>query len=512
VNSRTTTAGSASLEPAADADGSRGQPEGFSALCFTELWERFSFHGMRALLTLFMVAPALSGGLGYSSRKATVIYGNTLLGVYLLPILGGFIADNFIGSRLAVLGGAAAIACGDFALTVRSETAFFSGLVLIAIGTGLLKPNLTTMVGRLYAPGDARRDAGFSLFYMGITFGALTAPFATGFLAQSHEVKDWLSAMGYDPICSWHWGFGAAGAGMTLGLITYGCQNRSLAAVDNPPPPGAPRPWGKLGLVALGTAVLFAAMLASDWLVYPILGAQIAAILYFAARPDLSARRFAVLLVLFTAAEFFWAALGLAGSTVSSFGERLTRLETPVLNLHLPLVHLTLGGVFPPSCFQSANSIFVILLAPGFAWLWIRLGPRQPSGPGKFVIGLLLLGLSFLLMVPAARLTVAGRVSPLWLTGLFFLQTLGELCLMPAGLSAMTRLAPPRLAGLIMGVWFLAATLGTKLAGALSDNSTTTDAGALAELFWRQALALGAGALVLLALARWLRRLMAGVS
>lgn len=500
--------------PTPDTSGLCGHPRGLTVLFFTELWERFSYYGMRALLTIFMVTPVAGGGFGYLDRKATTIYGNYLMSVYLLSILGGFIADNFIGSRFAVLCGGLVIVCGHFSMALPSETTFFLGLGLIALGTGLLKPNISTMVGSLYAPEDERRDAGFSIFYMGINIGAFAAPLVTGYLAQYQSFKDRLTEWGFDPLHSWHWGFGAAGVGMTLGLVIYVWQRRHLAQVGNPPSPAAPKPWGKLGLVALGTAALMAVMVASDycaWLIYLIFGAQIAALIYFALRPDRAGRRLAAILVFCLAAEIFWAVFEQAGSTIALFGERLTRLDTPLLNLKTPLLHLTLGGVFPSAYFQSVNSLFVILLAPAFAWLWIKLGSRQPSSPCKFAAGLIFLGLSFVLMVPAARLTVAGRVSPLWIVGLFFLQTLGEMCLSPVGLSTMTKLAPPKLAGLVMGVWFLATALGNKLAGVLAGGFTAFDAGALAGFFWHQALAVGAGALALLALMPWLKKLMDGV-
>ncbi|MEY4923979.1 MAG: hypothetical protein RL598_498, partial [Verrucomicrobiota bacterium] len=254
-----------------DTGGIGGHPRGLTTLFFTEMWERFSYYGMRALLILFMVKTAADGGLGYDTKKAAAIYGTYTMSVYLLSILGGFIADNFIGARRSVLIGGIIIACGHFAMAFSAQTAFFAGLVLIALGTGLLKPNISTMVGSLYSPTDERRDAGFSIFYMGINIGAFLAPLVTGYLAQSASWKAQLSSWGLDPVHSWHWGFAAAGVGMTLGLVVYVLQRERLAQVGHAPVAenNHGRPWGKLALVALGSLALIAAMKASDQ--YPAL-------------------------------------------------------------------------------------------------------------------------------------------------------------------------------------------------------------------------------------------------
>lgn len=486
-----------------DTGGLGGHPRGLTTLFFTEMWERFSYYGMRALLMLFMVKAAADGGLGFETKRAAAIYGTYTMSVYLLSILGGFIADNFIGARRAVLIGGIIIAAGHFSMAFDSQTTFFAGLVLIALGTGLLKPNISTMVGSLYSPTDERRDAGFSIFYMGINIGAFASPLVTGWLAQSETWKHLLASWGLNPLHSWHWGFAAAGVGMTFGLLNYVLQRDRLAQVGHAPAPEADgsRPWGRLGVVTLGSLVLIAAMKASDQypaVVYALFVLQIAAILFFAFRPDQDSKRLAAILVFFFAAEIFWAIFEQTGSTISLFADRLTRNEV-------------FGSAFPSSWWQSVNSIFVILLAPMFAFLWIKLGPRQPSSPMKFALGLLFVAFSFVLMVPAAKLTAHGLISPLWLVGLFFLQTMGEMLLSPVGLSTMTKLAPPRLLGMVMGIWFLAAAFGNKLAGVLAGEFQAGDAPALAAFFWHQALAVGAFTLVLLALVPWVKKLMGGV-
>jgi len=485
-----------------DASGIGGQPRGLTTLFFTEMWERFSYYGMRALLVLFMTAGLAQGGLGFADKTATDIYGSYTMSVYLLCILGGYLADNFIGARKAVLWGGAIIACGHYSMAIHARSTFFVGLGLVALGTGLLKPNISTMVGSLYSPTDERRDAGFSIFYMGINIGALAAAIVCGFLAQHVWFKNLLAQLGLDPTQSWHWAFGAAGVGMTFGLITYLRRRETLAHVGQTPAlPATGRPWGKLVWVALGSFSLIGIMRLSDehrWIVVALFALQIAAVLFFALRKSEESRRIAAVLVFFTAAQVFWAIFEQAGSSISLFADRLTD-------------NRVLGLIFPSAWWQSINSAWVIALALPFAWLWTKLGHRQPSSPLKFVLGLAFAGLSFVWMVPAARLTVEGRVSPLWLLGLYFLQTVGEMCLSPVGLSTMTKLAPPRLLGLIMGIWFLAAALGNKLAGALAGTFKSDDAASLATFFWQQALWVGGATFILFLLVPWLRRLMGGV-
>ena len=479
--------------------GIAGHPKGLSNLFFAELWERFSYYGMRALLMLFMIAPLAVGGLGFSQPKAAVIYGNYVMSSYMLCILGGFIADNFIGARRAVLIGGFIITAGHYTLALDSVPTFYAGLILIAVGTGLLKPSISTLVGGLYPAGDARRDAGFSLFYMGINIGAFAAPLVTGYLAQDEGFKALLLGWGLDPRHSWHWGFGAAGVGMTLGMWVYIRRLDWVRHVGDAPAENLPRPWGRLVWVALGTVALLALMMQSDehaWLAYGIYSLPVLVVLYFGLlRPDEEGKRIAAIGIFFIAAVLFWAIFEQAGTTLTLFADELTRTEL-------------LGLPFPSSWFQSVNALFVIALAPLFAWLWVALGRRQPSVALKFVLGLAFLGLSFALMVPAAQAIVAGKVSPWWLIGVYFLQTLGEMCLSPVGLSAMSKLAPARLTGLVLGVWFLATSLGNKLSGTLAADFSSKDPTALAHFFRNQAIVVGLMALVLLALVPWVRHLM----
>jgi POT family proton-dependent oligopeptide transporter len=448
-------------------------------LFYAEMWERFSYYGMRALLLLFMITPLAMGGLGFDQKYAAQVYGNYTMASYMVCILGGYLADNFIGARRAVLVGGLIITTGHYALAFDSVPTFYAGLILIALGTGLLKPSISTLVGGLYSHGDTRRDAGFSLFYMGINLGAFAAPLVVGWLAQSESFRVILNGWGLDPTHSWHWGFGAAGIGMTFGMIVYLRRLHWLSHIGHAPAADMPRPWGGLTLVTIGTAGLLAVMIASDYYAWinPIVYAlPVVGIIWFGiVQKDEDSRRIAAILVFFVCAILFWAVFEQAGSSLTLFAEELTRNEL-------------FGRAFPSSWFQSVNSLFILLLAPLFAWLWVRLREQQPSMPMKFVWGLVFLGLSFALLVPAAKLTAEGKVSPWWLIAVYFLQTVGELCLSPVGLSAMTKLAPAKLAGLVMGIWFLGTALGNKLAGVVAAEFNAKDPQALAHFFWQQAL------------------------
>jgi POT family proton-dependent oligopeptide transporter len=478
-------------------------PSGLAGLFFTELWERFSYYGMRALLTLFMVAPIAGGGLAFSTEDAGRIYGNYTMAVYMLAIPGGFIADRIMGARRAVLLGGWTIALGHYALAVPSLATFYLGLLLVALGTGLFKPNISVLVGGLYAPGDLRRDAGFSIFYMGINIGAFIAPLVTGFLAQSMWFKDLLATNGLDPANSWHWGFAAAGFGMTIAMLIFARNAATSPDAQRIDTQSATAPVGSLmrhGAIAVGgTLSLLAIALVSDidgfanlrWL---FLLLPLAGIAYAARQPGTDVQRLAAIGVLFIAAMIFWAIFEQAGTTIALFADKLTRSEV-------------LGVPFPSSWFQAVNPIFVILLAPLFAALWIGLGARQPSPAVKFAFGLLFLSSSFLFMVPAAQLAASGKVSPLWLIGLFFLQTVGELLLSPVGLSTMTKLAPERMTGVVLGVWFLAAAFGNKLAGVLGGGFTSDDPNSLASAFLMQATLVAIAAGLLFLAAPWVKRL-----
>jgi POT family proton-dependent oligopeptide transporter len=334
---------------------------------------------------------------------------------------------------------------------------------------------------------------------MGINIGAFAAPLVTGWLAQSEEFRAQLIQWGLDPLHAWHWGFGSAGVGMTFGMWVYVRRINWIKHIGDAPSASHRRPWLKLCFVFLGTALLLTLMILSDtytWIAYLIYALPPLAVIYFGLfRQDEESRRIAAIFVFFIAAVLFWAVFEQAGSSLTLFADELTRNEI-------------WGKAFPSAWFQSVNSLFVMALAPVFAWLWIKLGTRQPSVPFKFALGLVFLGLSFLLMVPASQFTAAGKVSPWWLIAVYFLQTLGEMCLSPVGLSTMTKLAPERLTGLIMGIWFLATSLGNKLAGDLAGDFSSKDPAALSHFFSVQAMIVGGMTLLLFALVPWVKKLM----
>jgi POT family proton-dependent oligopeptide transporter len=430
-----------------------GHPRGLSTLFFTEMWERFSYYGMRAFLILYMVAPVAAGGLGFTDARAASIYGTYTGSAWAASIVGGLIADRLLGQYRTVLVGGVIIAAGHFTLAFKSLPSFYAGLALIVMGTGCLKPNVSTLVGSLYPQGDTRRDAGFSLFYMGINLGATLGPLIAGYLAQN---------------VNWHIGFACAGVGMTLGLVQYVAGRGRL----------------EQGIARLGhTAV------ATGGPARTAAGRRLS--------PDEWKRIFAIVFF-FAAAVVFWGAYEQAGSTLNLFADRYTRNQA-------------FGFSFPSSWFQSVQPIFVMLLAPVFAWVWLRLGRRQPSVPAKFALGLLFMGLSFAVLIPAGSLAQNGagvRVSPWFLVGSYFISELGELCVSPIGLSAVTKLAPLRIVGLMMGVWFLSNAFGNKLAGWAAGFFSTVP---LHDLFREVTVVLLVSAAVMFALVKPIKRLMSGV-
>jgi proton-dependent oligopeptide transporter, POT family len=480
-----------------------GHPRGLSTLFFTELWERFSFYGMRALLILFMTAAPAAGGLGFDTAQAGAVYGLYTSMVYMMSLPGGWIADRLIGQQAAVLWGGVLIMCGHFSMAIPGMATFYLGLVLIVLGTGLLKPNVSAIVGQIYAPDDNRRDAGFSIFYMGINLGAFIAPLVCGYLGQRVD---------------WHLGFGAAGVGMAVGIIQYVLGRKYLGDAGlHPVPPASPEAGARLrhraGVVAGALFGLSVFVVSTLWFgvftVNPMAVADAAGYLLLLVTVGFFAwlfvgsewtpverKRLYAIGVLFVAAALFWSSFEQAGSTLNLFAERNT--------------DSTLLGVdFPSSYFQSLNSLYIIALAPVFAWLWIWLGPREPSSTVKFALGLIQVGLGFAVLVWAAQMADRGvQVSPLWLAVTYLLHTTGELCLSPVGLSAMTKLAPARIVGLMMGVWFLAASVGNYIGGRLAG---LYEAWPLAHLFGAVgAFGIAAGA-VLWMFAAPMKRLMSGV-
>ena len=473
-----------------------GHPRGLSTLFFTEMWERFSYYGMRAILILFMTAKVSEGGLGFQTADAGVIYGLTTAMVYMAALPGGWIADQFLGLRRAVFIGGILIAVGNFCLVIPSMFAFYTGLALIVAGTGLLKPNVSAIVGQLYTPEDARRDAGFSIFYMGINTGALIAPLLCGWVAQYN----------------WRYGFGLAGIGMIIGLIQYVVGGSNLGDAGLVPAGSSDTAKSRRRLI-LGLAVLtgivagviilgFAGIVTakgiadtSGLVLLTVVVVFFAWLLTSSQWNTIERKRLIVILGLFLAAAIFWSVFEQAGSTMNLFAERSTD-------------NRILGREFPAPWYQSVNSMFLIALAPVFAWLWVRLGPKEPSSPAKFALGLLLVGLGFLVLSVGSTAESGVRVSPLWLVATYLCHTMGELCLSPVGLSAMTKLAPPSVTGLMMGVWFLALSVGNYMGGRMASMYESLPLPTLFGVVGAFAIAAG---VVLAMFVRPMVRLMGGV-
>jgi len=447
-------------------------PRGLSTLFFTEMWERFSYYGMRAFLVLFMVTPPDSGGLGFSDAHAGMIYGLYTSMVYLLSVPGGWLADRYLGQQRAVLIGGLLIMGGHISLALPAVPTFYLGFCLVSLGTGLLKPNISTLVGRLYEKEDGRRDAGFTIFYMGINLGAFAAPLVCGtWLAESDGFRAWLKVRGLSPSVAWHVAFGAAAVGMMLGLAQYILGRSRLGDAGLPPPRLSASPRARATRLILGGVLAVIAVPAAGFgvialnaervgrifdILLPLISVgSLFLIFVFGTDSAREKRRMIVISILFGAAALFWGCFEQAGSTLTLFAARHTDRRI-------------FGHPFGATAYQSLNSLFVVLLAPMFAALWARLATarREPSTPAKFGLAMLCVGLGFLVLLPASgTVQQGGLAGPQWLAFLYLLHTAGELCLSPVGLSAMTRLAPRRTLGLIMGTWFLATSLGNYMAG-----------------------------------------------
>jgi proton-dependent oligopeptide transporter, POT family len=475
-----------------------GQPLGLATLFLTEMWERFTYYGIQAVLVLFMVAAVSRGGLGLDDRTANSIYGLNLGATYLLALLGGWIADRLLGAQRAVISGGVLITGGNALLAFGNAPGFFMGLAIVAMGTGLLKPNVSAIVASLYPEGGARRDAGFSIFYMGINLGAALGSFLVPMVADRY---------------GWRVGFVLSALGMTFGVAQFLWTRRLLGAAGLPPA-GQPASWTPvvvfLGAVAAivmlaltGTVRLNAAALAASasWAYAVLAAGYFVYLLFFAGLTPAERSRVLAMLALFVASVTFWAGYYQQGGSFNLFAERYTDRRV-------------LGWDMPAGVLQAVNPIFVIVFAGVFAALWIALGKRgrDLNAAAKFGAGLLLLGLGFIVMYVASKYVLAGQtVLPTWLVIAYLLHTFGELCLSPVGLSYMSKLAPPRFVGQVMGMWFLSMALGSNLAGQLSGQYDASHLeslpGLFLKIFWYGAI----GGAVVLALTPFVKRMMAGV-
>jgi proton-dependent oligopeptide transporter, POT family len=476
-----------------------GQPFGLATLFLTEMWERFTYYGIQAVLILFMVAAVSRGGLGLDDKTSSSIFGLFLGSTYLLGLMGGWIADRLLGAQRAVISGGILIAAGSTLLALGNQAIFFLGLLVNAMGVGLLKPNVSAIVASLYPEGGARRDAGFSIFYMGINLGAALGSFFVPVFAAAF---------------GWRLGFALPALFMALGVAQFLWTRRYLGAAGLQPAHERRGSWTPVivfltvvlvivvlaatGMVRLDAAVLLDAaircyaLLAVAYFVY---------LLFFAGLSGEERRRVLVMVALFAASVIFWAGYFQQGGSFNLFAERYTDRRL-------------LGWEMPAGVLQAVNPLFVITFAGVFAALWIALGKRgrDPSAAAKFGWALLLLGLGFLVMYFAAQRVLAGQlVLPTWLVCTYFLHTCGELCLSPVGLSYMSKLAPQRFVGQTMGIWFLSLALGGNIAGRLSSEYEASHLESLTALFLRIFWYGLIAGVVMLLITPLVKRMMAGV-
>ncbi|OIV38599.1 MFS transporter [Mangrovactinospora gilvigrisea] len=477
-----------------------GHPRGLATLFLTEMWERFSFYGMRALLALFLVTPVSHGGMGFALATGAAVYSVYNAMVYLLTLPGGWVADRLWGPKKTVAVAGGVIMVGHFLLAVPMTATFFVGLCFIAAGSGLLKANISTMVGHLYPDRtDARRDSAFTIFYIGINLGSFFAPLAIGTVGQQVD---------------WHLGFALAGIGMALGLVIYLIGGRSLAAesdvVTNPLPRAERNAvlrksgfWAALAAVFYAV-VLFTGSFTVNWVIWPltVLGLVLPVLLFVRIKRDRDLdtdeqKKMSGYIWIFVAAALFWMIYDQSGSTLNVFAADSTKG--------------TLWGFhFPSTWFQSLNPLYIMALAPVFAWLWMWLKGRNPSTMTKFSLGLLGIGISFGVMMMAQAAAAGGvKVTPLWLALVYLVQTVAELCLSPVGLSVTTRLAPRKYSSQMMGIWFLAVTAGDCVAALIQQVMGSATGG---EVYFaiQGAMAVAAGVAVFFARGR-IKRLMGDV-
>jgi len=463
-----------------------GHPRGLATLFFTEMWERFSYYGMRAILILFMTTPAAQQGLGLDNETSGPIYGLYTASVYLLTLPGGWLADNIFGQRKAIWYGGILIMMGHLILAIPGTVGVFAtGLAFVACGTGLLKPNISTMVGELYPEGGARRDAGFSVFYMGINSGSILGQFFVPLVGEK---------------INWHWGFGLAAIGMFFGLLQYRLSQKTL--LDIGIKPGAKvraKEREDQGLsvtgnkpMAIGLVIVLIAFLmvlqkldlidiTTAGGIATSAGILIVSItlfyfLYIIIAGGLTGdekRKVGIIFFLFIGAALFWAGFEQAGSTLNLFARDYTN-------------RWLFGWELPAGWMQNVNPIMIVIFAPIIGALWVKLAAKNlnPSTPLKFGFGLILMGLGFLVMYFAAHVVVQGMQAGMaWLVFTYFLHSAGELSLSPVGLSATTKLAPKAFVGQMMGIWFVATSVGNLIAGMFAGEFNPNDVSGMPSLF-----------------------------
>ncbi len=480
---------------------------------FTEMWERFSYYGMRAILLLFMVASVENGGMGLDDKTGGAIYGLYTMFVYLMALPGGWLADKFFGLRKSIFYGGCIIALGHFCLAFPFTETFFIGLLFIVIGTGLLKPNVSSMVGEIYPSDDqVKRDAGFSIFFMGINIGGLIAPLIVGYLGEN---------------INWHYGFAAAGVGMILGVIQYRLTEKNLGShglepnrlpnpADQKKREGSIRKglWIVGGLVSLLVLLLLVKVTSIDPTIFAGVSGiviLVSAFLYFTyvfifeKLDQLEKKKVFAILLMFLTVTVFYAGYEGQGSSLNLFADRYTDMFIASFEM-------------PASWLQSAPSFFVLLLVPIFAWLWSWLATKKmnPTTPVKLALGLIFMGLGYLVMMQASTIVVGGgKPLPTWLITTYMLHTVGEICLYPIGMSAVTKLSPSRLVGQMMGVFFMALALGNLVAGLyageFNSEAITANPSVLIDLFGLIVKIMFIAGIVVLILSKPIRKLMGNI-
>ncbi len=509
-------------------------PKGLWVLVLTETWERMSHYGMRAILILYLTAPVALGGLGLDTARAAAIMGGYLFSIYLFALSGGQIADRFLGAKRTIVLGGVFIAAGQFGLQVHSVNALIGSLVVISVGTCLMKPNISASIGRLYTKEDPRRDGAFTIEYSAMNFGAFVAPLICGFMAENPRFIGYLSAVGLTSKAGWAWAFGVTGVGMLIGLLNFVLRQRlvrDVSLAEGQSETGTQSIPFVIGLVAvlLGMATM---VIWAESVKVQLLGGVGASVLAMGgvqlliSKGIVKARavnapssvpgeadgpakltredwtRIGVVGMMLCFSIIFWAVYQQAGSTLTIYARDYTD-------------RVVLGWSIPASWFQSVNAVLIVTLGPVFAWIWTKRAGRWPSSPEKFALGLLFVAAGFLLLVPASRIAQAipGRIVPVgvgWLGGVYLLHTIGELCLSPVGLSYVSRLAPKQITSQLMGTWFFSIGVGSWVAGRAAGLMESMSLATLFGLF--AAVAVAAAMVLLLVVNPIIRRLMGGHS
>ncbi|OBW41390.1 Di-/tripeptide transporter [Chryseobacterium sp. MOF25P] len=456
----------------------KGHPKGLYLLFFTEMWERFSYYGMRAILILYLTKKLIEGGLGMDEQNATLLYGYFTGLVYFTPLIGGWLADKFLGKRLAITIGGITMMIGQFVLFgMNTTTGLYIGLALLIIGNGFFKPNISTLVGGLYPDGDDRRDSAFSIFYMGINLGALIAPFIIGYFTDNLFATtnaDGSIAYGY------RYGFLAAGVGMFLGQIVFNTfAQKYLGDLGSKPVKNSSTDEKSTEATSIN----------------PVTGKPLT-------KPE-EGQRITVIFILFLFAVFFWAGFEQAGSSLSLYTDKFINRNV-------------FGFEIPTSWFQSVNPIFIVTLAPLFAIFWSSKLGKKLSTPVKMGVGMIILGIGFWFMLGAVAernangdiADIANKAGIMWLIMTYLLHTIGELCLSPVGLSVVTKLSPPKLASILMAVWMLSSSIANFIGGFLASIVETLGAGQVFTYISGFVIVCG---ILLLLLSKYISKMMHGV-